>query len=246
MKVTIITVCYNSEHTIERTIKSVLSQTYTDIEYIIIDGKSSDRTLDIVNKYRNVFENNLYVISEPDGGIYDAMNKGIHMAHGEIIGIINSDDWYEPTAVENVVTEVQKLGKEKVITYGFIRYWMGTKEESIHFFRHEFLQNRMISHPTCFVSNSVYKEIGVFDLTYKYAADYDFMIRAFRKKICFCPIYSMVANFQHGGASNTVKTELEVLKIKRKYKLISNGDYWRKFISYKITQFRIDIQKIFT
>lgn len=243
MKVSIITVCYNSAATIEKTIQSVLGQTYSDIEYIIIDGKSTDSTLKIIEKYKDAFAGKLHVISEQDHGIYDAMNKGICMAQGELIGIINSDDWYEPTAVEDSVNSIIELNKKEVITYGFVRYWM-EKEESIHFYRHEFINNRMISHPTCFVSKTVYEKIGMFDLAYKFAADYDFMLRAFQNDIFFLPIYKLIANFRHGGASNTVKTEQEVLKIKRKFFLISAGDYRIKLLSYKATEYKENLQRL--
>lgn len=96
MKVSVITVCYNSANTIEKTIKSVISQDYGDIEYIIIDGGSNDGTLDIIDKYKDKIS---ILISEPDKGIYDAMNKGIRIASGEIVGMINSDDWYGPYTV---------------------------------------------------------------------------------------------------------------------------------------------------
>ena len=98
--VSIITVCFNSERTIEQTIKSVLNQTYKEIEYIIVDGQSTDGTLDIINKYSSQIAK---IVSEPDEGLYHAMNKGISMATGDIVGIINSDDWYEPYTVEEVV-----------------------------------------------------------------------------------------------------------------------------------------------
>ncbi len=98
--VSIITVCLNSEKTIEQTIQSVINQTYPNIEYIIIDGKSTDRTLEIIDKYKGKIS---ILVSESDEGIYDAMNKGLKLATGELIGIINSDDWYESDAVETIV-----------------------------------------------------------------------------------------------------------------------------------------------
>ena len=103
IKVSIITVCFNSEKTIRRTIESVLYQTYPNIEYIIVDGKSTDGTVDIVKEYLPAFQKRLRYVSERDKGIYDAMNKGIRLSAGDVIGIINSDDFYEPDAVENIV-----------------------------------------------------------------------------------------------------------------------------------------------
>ena len=103
MEVSIITVCYNSEKTIERTIKSVLNQTYQDYEYIIVDGASTDKTLDIIKRYEPEFEGKMRWISEQDNGIYYAMNKGIGMAKGKLIGMINSDDYYEINALADMV-----------------------------------------------------------------------------------------------------------------------------------------------
>ena len=121
IKVSVITVCFNSEKTIERTIKSVIGQTYSNIEYIIVDGASTDSTVDIVNEY---IEQGYSIIfsSEKDNGIYDAMNKGILKSSGEIISIINSDDWLEEDAIEQVVNEYYRIGKpKKAVIYGAIR-----------------------------------------------------------------------------------------------------------------------------
>lgn len=238
MKVTVITVCFNSEDTIERTIQSVLSQTYSDIEYIICDGKSTDNTLNIVEKYKDAFNGRLTVISEQDRGMYDAMNKGIELAQGELIGIINSDDWYEPTAVEDTVNAVIECGKREVITYGIVRYYEDGQEESLHFYRHEFLKKRMISHPTCFVSKAVYDKIGRFDLRYRLASDYDFMLRAYQNNVDFVPIYKLIADFRFGGASQCAQTGMETLKIKKENGLIMSVDYRRKMLIYKLTAYR--------
>ena len=102
MLVTVITPCYNSEKTIRRTIESVLNQTYKDIEYLIIDGASTDKTVEIAKSYEAAFEGRMHIYSEKDEGIYYAMNKGIGLAKGEIIGIVNSDDYYEPEAVAKI------------------------------------------------------------------------------------------------------------------------------------------------
>lgn len=115
---TIITVCYNSAATIEKTIKSVLGQSFTDFEYIIIDGASTDGTLDIINKYRSGIAT---VVSEPDKGIYYAMNKGLSLARGRIVGIINSDDWYEPDALE-LVARAHEQSDGETIFHGLCKY----------------------------------------------------------------------------------------------------------------------------
>ena len=117
MKVSIITVVFNGIRTIEQTIKSVLNQSYKNIEYIIIDGGSTDGTLDIIRKYENYLS---YIISEPDHGIYDAMNKGIQKSTGDIVGIINSDDWYEVNTVSQVVERFESFAVDLV--YGDINF----------------------------------------------------------------------------------------------------------------------------
>ena len=236
MKVTIITVCLNSASTIERTIQSVLNQSYTDIEYIIIDGKSTDGTLDIINKYKDKFAGRMTVYSEKDSGIYHAMNKGIKRSHGDIIGIINSDDWYEQNAVEDSVNAIRESGKIDVITYGFMRNYDNENEESILFTRHEFLNRKMITHPTCFVSKSVYKKIGLFDTKYKLAADYDFIVRSYKGGIEFIPIYKLISNFKLGGASSSVKLSQEVIKIKRKNSYNTKAEYLKEMFFYRITE----------
>lgn len=222
--VSIITVCFNSEKTIRRTIESVLRQTYQNIEYIIIDGKSTDNTMNIVKEYETVFVGRLTVISEPDNGIYDAMNKGIALAKGEMIGLINSDDFYEPDAVEQIMRQV---GEEKYqICYGEIRKLKDGIEESIVIFSHYFLEERMIGHPACFISKETYEKYGVYDVRYKSAADYEFMLRLFKQKdVKFIPVYSIIANFSSGGMSGTRAGYLDKIKMLRDKGRMGNMHY---------------------
>lgn len=210
-KVSIITVCYNSEKTIEKTINSVLKQTYANIEYIIIDGQSTDRTLDIVQGYMPLFEGRLKLISEPDTGIYNAMNKGIKQAVGNIIGIVNSDDYYEFDAVEKIINAWDGNGMQ--VLYGLMRKLKNGKEDSVMLFTHETLEKRMILHPSCFVTTDVYENIGLFDEKYKSVADYDFMLRAYESGcVKFVPVYSIISNFSDGGMSETMEGYMEGLK----------------------------------
>ena len=205
--VTVITVCYNSEKTIARTIESILQQTYDNIEYIIIDGASTDDTLTIIDSYQEPYRarygQSIHLVSEPDKGIYDAMNKGISMACGEMIGILNSDDAYEHDAIENIVLN---MCKEKMqICYGAIRIFEGATIESICLLSHEFLDRRMIAHPGCFVSKSIYEKYGVFNIRYKSSADYEFMLRIYMKEdIKFIRIEKILTNYYIGGISTTV------------------------------------------
>ena len=226
----IITVCYNSEKTIERTIKSVLNQTYKDYEYIIIDGGSTDQTLNIVMQYEPSFEGKLKYISEKDNGIYDAMNKGIAMAEGKLIGIVNSDDYYEPDALEIMKNRFDTLDdkeKKHLVMYGFQRIVKDDKELAIEIYNHENLDKQMISHPTCFVSKETYKDFGVFDTKYKSAADYDLMMRFYHKSdTTFVPVYDVISNFERGGISGTGIGQKETAMIRYEYGLVPKSRIW--------------------
>lgn len=226
IKFSIITVCYNAEKTIIDTIESVLNQTYQNYEYIIIDGNSTDSTLKIIDSYSQKFGDKLKVISEPDNGIYDAMNKGIKIAQGDIIGIINSDDWYEKDALLNVIEN--KVDNKYSIYYGIMRTvdFANGKEIRCDINSYEYICERMINHPTVFVSKMVYKDYGIFDCKYRNSADYDLMIRFTRHKdIQFVPIYKIQANFRTGGISSSINALIETMKIKRKNGMMTNMQY---------------------
>lgn len=222
--VSIITVCYNSEKTISQTMESVLRQTYPHIEYIIVDGNSTDNTMKLVEEYQELFEGRMKVVSEPDHGIYDAMNKGIKMAAGELIGIINSDDFYENNAVENMVSRYQK-GMCGVL-YGATRKLVNEKEESISISSHEFLEKRPIAHPSSFITKSAYESCGLYDTKYSSVADYDLLLRYYRSgRVTFIPVYEVIANFRSGGTSGTHKAYLDLLRMKRNYGMITQRQY---------------------
>ena len=178
--ISVITVCFNSEKTIERTLKSMLGQTYSNYEYLIIDGKSTDHTLEILQKYEPLFGGKMKIYSEPDKGIYDAMNKGIQKASGELIGIVNSDDYYETDALEIMAIEFEKIVNPYAVLYGFQRNFEGEKEIKTFLYHHDYLKQQMITHPTCFVTPKVYQDMGLFDLDYKSSADYEFMLRIYQ------------------------------------------------------------------
>lgn len=206
MKVSIITVSYNSEKTIQDTISSVLNQSYTDIEYIIIDGGSNDKTAEIVRKYGNKISK---FVSEKDSGIYDAMNKGIKIATGEVIGTLNADDLYANTqVVSEVVSAMSK--NEADVCWGdlvyvksddlnkIIRNW-----KSSDYGVGKFKNGWHPPHPTFFVKKEIYKKYGYFDQQFKIAADYELMLRFLEKyKVRSCYIPSVLVKMRLGGVSN--------------------------------------------
>ncbi len=200
--VSVLTPCYNSVKTIEKTLECIENQTYKNIEYIIVDGGSTDGTLEIIEKHRSRLPEQFTLISEKDNGIYDAMNKGIGLAKGKLIGIVNSDDWYEEDTVEQVVKHYQ--GNPCEVVYGMQRTYLNGKEKATFIYHHDFLSEQMITHPTCFVTKDTYRELGVFDLKYRSAADYDLMLRFYEsKKVVFTPVYQVLSNFQLGGMSSS-------------------------------------------
>lgn len=181
-KITILTVCYNSVLTLEETIKSVLDQEYKNIEYILVDGGSTDGTLEIIGKYHDRISR---ILVERDKGIYDAMNKGIALATGDIIGFLNSDDVY---ADEFVLTNIASAFSDKTLdaVYGnldFVKYGDTSvvirKWQSSDYVRGSFLKGWHPPHPTFYVRNWCYKEFGAFDLSLNVSADFELMLRFF-------------------------------------------------------------------
>lgn len=233
MLVSVITPCYNSEKTIARTIESVLAQTYKNIEYIIIDGSSTDKTVEIAKSYEAAFEGRMHIYSEKDEGIYYAMNKGIGLAKGEIIGIVNSDDYYETDAVAKIAEK--RTSSPYQILYGFERILKDEQETMIVLHHHTNLPNQMITHPTCFVTKKLYEDKGVFNTDYRYSADYEFMLRMFEdKKVEFTPVYELISNYALGGASGTGAAYLETNKLLLEHGTISKKRYYFIVLKYKI------------
>lgn len=225
--ISIITVVYNGARTIERTIQSVCNQTYENIEYIIIDGNSTDNTLEIVKKFNCINK----LISEPDAGIYDAMNKGISLAKGDYIALLNSDDWYEPDTCEIVANRIMATGKD--VYYGLERVVsLDNTTEFIYGYTMKTINNFMIAHPTCFVSKNIYKKY-LYDLRYKSAADYDFFLKI-KDIASFEFIEQILANFSLCGMSDSFLGKLESIQIRHKYNVISKIDYFAKLFYYKI------------
>lgn len=206
MKVSIITIAYNSAETIEDTIQSVAAQSYPDIEYIVIDGASKDETMDIVNRHRDAIAT---VVSEPDKGIYDAMNKGVERATGDVVGILNSDDFYaDADVISDVVAHFKSTGSDGVyadLVYvdrddpeKVVRYWK-SKPYASGLFR----KGWMPAHPTFFVRKHCYDNFGHYDTRLRSAADYELMLRFIeRHKISVSYLNRTITKMRVGGQSN--------------------------------------------
>jgi glycosyltransferase involved in cell wall biosynthesis len=203
--VTIITVTYNSEKTVGDTLLSVMAQNYDHIEHIIIDGCSTDSTLSIVNSFPHVS----MVIQEKDKGIYDAMNKGLQLATGDVIGILNSDDVFASNdVISNVIALFEKEKSDTV--YGDLHYVdqknmnrVMRKWTSGKFRRDSFRYGWMPPHPTFFVKKEVYKTVGLFNLSLKSAADYEMMLRVlYKHRFNTAYLHQVMVKMRAGGASN--------------------------------------------
>jgi glycosyltransferase involved in cell wall biosynthesis len=206
IKVSIITVTYNSAETLEQTLLSVIQQSYKSIEYIVVDGKSTDDTLRIIEKYK---ANISHVISEKDNGLYDAINKGIELATGDVVGILHSDDFY----IDNDVIEkyAQAFLKSKAdAVYSDLYYVDKNNTDKIirrwksgDFKPNAFVNGWMPPHPTFFVKRDVYKMHGKFNLEFKSAADYEIMLRFIQKKsITIYYLMEFTVKMRVGGKSN--------------------------------------------
>lgn len=206
MKFSIITVTYNSAATLEQTILSVTGQSYPHIEYIIVDGRSTDGTLAIIEKYRRRIAR---FVSEPDKGLYDALNKGIDLATGDVVGILHSDDFYIDnkviqkyadtflkTSADAVYSDLYYVDKNN--TGKIIRKWKSGEKKS-----GAFINGWMPPHPTFFVKKEAYKRFGKFNLEFRTAADYELMLRLIEKNrisISYLPEYTV--KMRVGGKSN--------------------------------------------
>ena len=228
----IITPTLNSEKTIGKTVNSVLSQSHKSFEYLIIDGSSSDDTLISIE----LNDQRLNIQSEEDNGIFDAMNKGISKSKGAILGIINSDDWYKPNTLE-VVWKLFETTNADIVLAGVDIYenevLIGSRLHSV-----EELKDHMVSHPAVFVKRSVYESIGAFNLDYKIASDYDFILRAMKHGYNFTAIHQPLAVYSLGGFSdspeNRIISIVETESIRFKNGFITRRHAVFNFISYSI------------
>ena len=213
MKLSVITICYNSQNSIKNTIESVENQTTNEFEYIIIDGGSTDGTLDIIKKHNSVDK----IISEPDNGIYEAFNKGIKNASGEIIGVLNSDDtFYDENSLKTIADafddETECVFADLIYTNyknEIKRIWKGSP-----FKRDLFKKGWMPAHQTFYCRKSVYEKYGLFDESYKIAGDFELMLRFLEKRnIKSKYIPKTLVNMKIGGVSNrSIKSKIDILK----------------------------------
>lgn len=204
MIVSIITVSFNAAKTISATLSSVASQTYPLIEHIVVDGGSTDGTQDVVKGYQHVTK----FISEPDKGLYDAMNKGLAISSGEIVVILNADDFYAHAGIINKVVECFKKHQVDAV-YGDLVYVNADYTKIIrnwkagNFHRNKFYQGWMVPHPTFFVKRECYQKLGYFDTSLKYAADYELMLRfMFKHHITNFYLPETLVIMKSGGKSN--------------------------------------------
>lgn len=226
MKFSIITVCFNSADFIEEAIASVFSQTFQDYEYLIVDGGSKDRTLEIITEWVPKFSGRMRYISEKDAGIYFAMNKGISQSRGEIIGFLNSDDIFSDASVlssysdffsshnyDAAYADLVYVDRKNI---SFVqRIW---KSADIPFFRMYFGWHP--AHPTFYVKKSVYMRFGLFDTKYRIAADYELMLRLIQKNHISCGYLSKtVVLMRSGGVSNANIKNI----------LLSNQECWKSW-----------------
>ncbi len=226
-KITIITICFNSEAHIEEAILSVVSQSYLNKEYVIIDGGSTDGTLDIIARYKDRID---YFVSEPDRGISDAFNKGIKVATGDLIGIINSDDILEAGALEILASHYQ----EDIDVYRGLCGMFNDKTHHVFYDKPTMnwpaLPLEMhVAHPSTFISSQAYKKYGLYDITLKYAMDFDILRRfeILHAKKLF--IDKPLTQFRLGGASQSSdkKRLQELLQILKK-----NGSNWWQLLIF--------------
>ncbi|MFQ9650132.1 MAG: glycosyltransferase family 2 protein [Enterocloster sp.] len=229
VKVSIVTVCRNSQQVIAKTIESVLNQSYGSIEYIIVDGHSQDKTLDIIRSYETVFLEKGYdyrVISEDDEGIYDAMNKGIRLAHGELVGLINSGDWYELQAVQRVVETYENTPFD--MFYADLRIWRNGKAMIKRARLRRFVTTRDWNHPTTFIRRELYQLyhyacIGIYD-------DWDLVLQIRRAGYKVVVLNEMLADFCFGGVSNEKNIKAAFARMCERYRIYRKNGFSRLYL----------------
>lgn len=230
IRISVVTVTYNSGQTLSYTVRSVLDQTYPAYEYIVIDGGSTDDTLSVMGSFAGEFEQKnikLTIVSESDNGIYDAMNKGIKKASGDIIGIINSDDWYEPCALETVAAAYEESPFD--LFYADLRMvFPGGKSFIKHSKLRRYQTSRDWNHPTTFITKQIYDR-------YQYRTDtihddYDLILRLRKANVRTKVVNRVLANFRMSGVSHSRNLKGAIKSIKVKYGIYRRNGYGRYYI----------------
>jgi len=225
MKISIITVCYNSSNTIEKTILSVTNQTYINIEYIIVDGNSKDNTLEIIQKHKGEISK---WISEPDRGLYDAMNKGVEMATGDLIGILNSDDTFNSNTVIEEIANFHKSNNIDASVGNIIQHKENGKIVRLYsskYWNPEKLKiGFMPPHPSIFFKKELFGKFGQYDLGFKIGADYELITRFFLKnKITWKYSGITTTAMLVGGLSSSGSSSYELITKEIQKALTMNG-----------------------
>ena len=218
--ISVITVVYNNEAFLEETILSVINQTYDNIEYIIIDGGSTDGTLDIIKKYENKID---YWVSERDKGIYDAMNKGLRVATGYLIAFLNSDDFYKLDAIKTSLKTLMKENKDYVIAN--IKFTDGFIMKPFLPLKRKIYQEMPYPHVTAIIPLKIYKRVGLFYTNFKIAGDHDMAVRIILAGFENCHNNNIVAVLRKGGVSSGIYSNFESMKV-----AVKNGK--NKFLAY--------------
>lgn len=257
MKVSIITVTYNSAITVSGTINSVLRQTYHDVDYWIIDGQSTDGTMDIVRKYEPLFGGRLHYVSEKDDGIYDAMNKGLRFCSGDVVGFLNSDDYFTSDSVVERIVEAFSEDEHIDAVYGDVHFIHSDEPGKIVRYYSSALFSPfwlrfgfMPAHPSFYVRRGVYEKWGGYATDYKIAADYDMMVRLFMKGHIRAKYIKMdFVTMRTGGIStknvrNRLLITREDVKACRRYGIYSNVLFISVKYIYKVFEFK-NILRIF-
>lgn len=242
-KVSIIFPVKNSQETVEKSLSSLINQTYKNIEIIVIDGLSTDKTCEIIKSFNNYIT---YFISEPDNGIGDAMNKGLKVVNGELVGILNADDYYLPNAVELMVDNYLSntdfiYHADCNIFFDDSKYY-NSKSSAIV----DLKKGMLIQHIATFVPKKFYDKIGSFDSTLKISADWDFLLRCQLNGIKFIKINETIANYSTGGTSTkNIKTLLkERHYIRKKNNLFKYFDFDNLYMNFKFLIFRSSLIKL--
>lgn len=245
MKISIITITFNSAKTLQRTFASVQSQTYKDIEHVIVDGASSDGTVDMIKAYA-AEHTNVRWVSEKDDGIYNALNKGIKMATGDIIGFLHSDDvLFSPDSIEHIAVAFESQQVE--VVYGDLLYCKGNKVirrwKSNVFNPRSLKYGWMPPHPTVYVRREVYQQVGEYDEWFRISADYDMILRIFKSGFKAHYLPEVLVSMEMGGASNK-NTKARLSKTQEDYLVLKKNHVGAGMLTVACKQLRKIIQFI--